>query len=36
LKQVAAWQVSADGQRDYVSPDNIRVAPALALLKDLV
>jgi hypothetical protein len=31
----AAWQVSATGARDFVSPEGIRVAPALALLKDL-
>jgi hypothetical protein len=30
-----AWQVSAVGTRDYVSPDGVRVAPALALLGDL-
>jgi len=33
---VEAWQISATGTRDHVSPDGIRVAPALALLKDLV
>ena len=27
---------SADGQRDYRTPEGIRVAPALALLKTLV
>jgi len=27
-----AWQISATGTRDYVTPDGIRVAPALALL----
>jgi uncharacterized protein len=31
-----AWQVSAVGRKDFVSPDGIRVAPALALLQDLV
>jgi hypothetical protein len=31
-----AWQVSATGVRDFVSPDGIRVAPALALLTTLV
>ena len=31
-----AWQVSAVGTKDYVSPDGIRVAPALVLLKTLV
>jgi hypothetical protein len=33
--QADAWQVSAVGTKDYVSPDGIRVAPALALLGDL-
>jgi predicted AAA+ superfamily ATPase len=27
-----AWQVSAAGQKDYVTPEGIRIAPALALL----
>jgi hypothetical protein len=31
-----AWQVSATGTRDFVSPEGIRVAPALALLGGLV
>ncbi len=31
-----AWQISATGTKDYVSPDGIRVAPALQLLRDLV
>jgi hypothetical protein len=31
-----AWQVTADGRKDYRSPDGIRVAPALALLSTLV
>ncbi len=31
-----AWQVSATGTQDFVTPDGIRVAPALALLRDLV
>ncbi len=31
-----AWQVSAVGTKDYVSADNIRVAPALKLLTGLV
>jgi hypothetical protein len=34
--QAAAWQVSAQGQRDYMSPEGIRVAPAFKLLRDLV
>jgi predicted AAA+ superfamily ATPase len=31
-----AWQVSAAGRKNYVTPDGIRVAPALELLKTLV
>ena len=31
-----AWQISATGTRDFVTPDGIRVAPALALLGTLV
>ena len=31
-----AWQVSATGVKDYVTPEGIRVAPALALLSELV
>lgn len=31
-----AWQVSATGTKDYVNPDGIRVAPALALLGSLI
>ena len=31
-----AWQISATGVKDYVTPEGIRVAPALALLSDLV
>jgi predicted AAA+ superfamily ATPase len=31
-----AWQLSATGRKDYVSPDGIRVAPAAALLTTLV
>jgi hypothetical protein len=31
-----AWQVSASGQKDYVSREGIRVAPALQLLSTLV
>lgn len=33
---VDAWQVSATGVRDFVTPDGIRVAPALRLLETLV
>lgn len=31
-----AWQVHADGKKDFVTPEGIRVSPALALLKRLV
>jgi predicted AAA+ superfamily ATPase len=31
----AAWQVSATGRKDYQTPEGIRVAPALTLLKTL-
>jgi len=31
-----AWQISANGSKDYVSPDGIRVCPALIFLKTLV
>jgi len=34
--QAAAWQISAHGTRDYVTGEGIRVAPAPALLVDLV
>lgn len=34
--EVAAWQVAAAGRKDYLSPEGIRVAPALALLGGLV
>jgi predicted AAA+ superfamily ATPase len=33
---VPAWQLSAIGTKDYRTPDGIRVAPALRLLRDLV
>jgi len=32
----AAWQIAATGTKDYVSPDGIRVCPALAFLTTLV
>ncbi len=32
----AAWQVSAEGRKDYKSPSGIRVAPAPVLLRELV
>ena len=31
-----AWQISATGTKDYVTPEGIRVAPALTLLASLV
>ncbi len=31
-----AWQISATGSKDYVSPEGIRVAPAIVYLKTLV
>jgi predicted AAA+ superfamily ATPase len=31
-----AWQVSAIGKKDYLSPEGIRVSPALALLNGLI
>lgn len=33
--EVAAWQVSAQGQRDYLSAEGVRVAPAWRLLREL-
>jgi predicted AAA+ superfamily ATPase len=34
--KVEAWQISAIGTKDYVTPDDIRVAPAMRLLPRLV
>jgi hypothetical protein len=31
-----AFQISAVGQKDYVTPDGIRVCPALEFLRGLV
>jgi uncharacterized protein len=31
-----AWQISATGSKDYLTPDGIRVSPALALLDQLI
>jgi predicted AAA+ superfamily ATPase len=31
-----AWQISATGTKDYVTPDDIRVAPAMRFLQTLV
>jgi len=36
FRSAAAWQVSAKGTKDFVTPDGIRVAPALELLRTLV
>ena len=33
---VDAWQISAVGRKDFQTPDGIRVAPAIELLKNLV
>lgn len=32
----AAWQVSATGRKDFLSPEGIRVCPALTFLSTLV
>lgn len=34
--RAAAWQIAADGQKDYQTPDGIRVAPAVTFLQTLV
>ena len=34
--QVEAWQISATGRKDFVSPEGIRVSPALPFLRGLV
>ncbi|NIO11876.1 MAG: AAA family ATPase [Deltaproteobacteria bacterium] len=34
--ETEAWQVSATGRKDYLSPEGIRVAPALTLLSRLI
>jgi hypothetical protein len=31
-----AWQISAIGTKDYRSPDGVRAAPAVRLLRTLV
>jgi hypothetical protein len=33
---VPAWQLCAMGTKDYVTPTGIRVAPAIAFLRELV
>jgi hypothetical protein len=32
---VPAWQVTATGRKDYQTPEGVRVAPALELLRTL-
>lgn len=32
----AAWQISAAGQKDYATPEGIRVSPALPFLRELI
>lgn len=34
--EAAAWQVTLEGTKDFVTPDGIRAAPALKLLSELV
>ncbi|MCB1057371.1 MAG: ATP-binding protein [Acidobacteria bacterium] len=34
--QADAWQISLEGEKDYVTPEGIRVAPALGLLRGWV
>ncbi|HZA51080.1 MAG TPA: AAA family ATPase [Myxococcaceae bacterium] len=34
--EAAAWQIAAEGRRDYQTPEGIRVAPALTFLRTLV
>jgi predicted AAA+ superfamily ATPase len=34
--EAEAWQVSATGNKDYLTPEGIRVSPALALLERLI
>lgn len=36
LPDCDAWQISATGSKDYVTPEGIRVCPAMVLLRDLV
>jgi hypothetical protein len=36
FRSCPAWQISATGTKDYVTPDGIRVAPAMRLLRTLV
>ena len=34
--EAEAWQLSATGKKDFVSPEGIRAAPALKLLRRLI
>jgi hypothetical protein len=34
--KATAWQVSASGKKNYQTPEGVRVAPVLELLKTLV
>ncbi|OGP99439.1 MAG: hypothetical protein A2W10_10560 [Deltaproteobacteria bacterium RBG_16_55_12] len=34
--EAEAWQVSGTGSKDYLTPEGIRVSPALALLDRLI
>ena len=34
--EAQAWQLSATGKKDYLTPEGIRVSPALNLLNQLV
>lgn len=36
FRDAAMWQISATGTKDYETAEGIRVAPALALLEDLI
>jgi len=36
LPEADAWQISATGTKDYRSPDGVRIAPAVRLLRTLV
>lgn len=35
FQKCEAWQVSAVGTKDYMTPEGIRVAPAMQLLRGL-
>jgi hypothetical protein len=35
LPECPAWQIHAQGTKDYQTPEGIRVAPAMTLLKTL-